>query len=303
MLPLPEGRLLLACSGGPDSLGLAALLAGEDPLLAYVDHQLRGVRASRVERRVVRTAADRLGLDLVRARVRPTAGNEAAARRARYDVLERLARRHGCVAIALAHTADDRAETVLFNLLRGTGLRGLAAPRPRQVVNGMLRVRPALDERRSVLRTAAADLEPLEDRSNRDTRFARARTRGLLLPGLAESLGGDPVELLCGLADRAEALRSELEARARELATAAGRRALLAEGPATFPYLVEALRGAGPPLTAAGYEGLRAFLEAGRGDRAHVTPGGDSWRREGRDGLRVNRSPGRPPAAAPTADR
>jgi tRNA(Ile)-lysidine synthase len=269
VLPRPPGRLLLACSGGPDSLGLAALLAPEQPLLAYVDHRLRGARASRAERRVVRAAA---------------------ARRARYEALEKLARKHGCAAIALAHTADDRAETALFNLLRGTGLRGLAAPRSRQVVNGVLRVRPALDERRATLRDAAALLGPLEDRSNRDTRFARARTRGLRLPALAQAIGSDPVELLCGLADRAEAVRADLEARAGQLARDAGRKALLAEGPATFPYLVEALRGAGPPLTTAGYEGLRSFLLAGRGDRAHFTPAGDCWRREGKDGLSVTPS-------------
>ncbi len=280
MHPLPEGRILLAFSGGPDSAGLAARLRAADPLLAYVDHRLRGPREARRERARVRAAARDLGLPLVRARVTVARGGEAAARRERYRVLHALCRKHGAAAVATAHTADDRAETVLLNLLRGTGLRGLAALRPAAAVGGVPRVRPALDERRADLRAAGAGLGPVVDATNRRTSGARARVRSLLLPRLAAALGEDPVPLLCGLADLAAGLRDVLEERAAGLARWAGRRAMLGESAATFPYLVEALRGASPPLTASAYGALRDFLRAGRRGRTHVTPGKESWRIE-----------------------
>jgi tRNA(Ile)-lysidine synthetase-like protein len=279
--PLPEGRILLAFSGGPDSIGLAARLRRRNPLLAYIDHRLRGAREGRRERARVREIARALGLRLVRARVTVARGGEAAARRERYRVLHALARKHGAAAIALAHTADDRAETVLLNLLRGTGLRGLAALRPAITVGTVVRLRPALDERRADLHAAgAAYVPPVEDATNRRTSGARARVRSLLLPRLASILGEDPVPLLCGVADLAAGLRGVLEERAAGLASWAGRRAMLGESAATFPYLVEALRGTSPPLTAGAYGALRDFLRAGRRGRTHVTPGGEGWRIE-----------------------
>ncbi len=285
MHPLPPGPLLLAFSGGPDSLGLAARLRDRAPLLGYVDHRMRGPRDSRAERARVEALARTLGLDLVRARVRVGAGGEAAARRERFRALGALARKHGRAAIATAHTADDRAETILLNLLRGTGLRGLASPAPRAVIDGCLRIRPALDERREALRRAAHGLYAVADPTNRRTGGARARVRHLLLPALAAALGDDPVPLLCALGDLALEIRGALSARAREIAPSAGRARLLAESAATFPYLVEALRPEGPPLTSKGYAALKSFLRAGR--RAeHVTPGGERWRIDG-DALRV----------------
>ena len=293
MHPLPKGPLLLAFSGGPDSIGLAVRLRAHDPLLAYVDHRLRGAREARRERGRVRELAGALGLELVRARVTIARSGEAAARRERYRVLHALARKHGAAALATAHTADDRAETILLNLLRGTGLRGLAAPRPRTRIGGFLRLRPALDERRDDLRAAGAAHAPIADASNRCTNGARARARALLLPRLAAVLGEDPVPLLCNVGDLAAALRVVLEERALGLASWAGRRAMLGESAATFPYLVEALRGASPPLTSRAYGSLRDFLRAGRRGRSHVTPGGESWRIERGGAVRIT-SPDRP---------
>ena len=258
-------------------MGLAALLRDHDPLLAYVDHRLRGPRAGRRERGAVKATARALGLDLVRTRVTVRGRSEASARRARYDVLHRLARRHACTALATAHTADDRAETVLAALLRGTGLRGLAALRPARTIRGLPRVRPALGWRRSELRALVRDLETIDDRSNRNTAWTRPRLRGLGLPALEARLGQDPVPLLCGLADLAEELRAVLEDRAARKAPAADRIALLGECAAAFPYLVEALRPEGPPLTRRAYGSLHAYLAAGRTGRVHVTPGGESW--------------------------
>ncbi|MCK6460012.1 MAG: hypothetical protein L6Q95_08980, partial [Planctomycetes bacterium] len=109
---------------------------------------------------------------------------------------------------------------------------------------------------------------------------ARARVRHLVLPALADALGEDPVPLLCRIGDLALAVREVLHARASGLAPAAGRLRLLAEPRAAFPYLVEALRPEGPPLTSTGYAALRAFLQAGR--RAeHVTGGGERWGLDG----------------------
>ncbi|MHC4450130.1 MAG: tRNA lysidine(34) synthetase TilS [Planctomycetota bacterium] len=277
---------LLAFSGGPDSVGLAVRLRDRGVVLAYVDHGLRGARAGRAERAAVERIANDLGLPLRTACVTVEGAGEAEARTARYAALERMAA--DCRGILLAQTADDRAEGILFALQRGTGLRGLAALRRRTRIRGVWRVRPALNVRRQELRRAAAALDPIEDLSNRATTPARSRLRHLALPRWAEQLGEDPVPLLCALADSAERVRGVLEERARR--THAGRRRLLAEPEATFPYLVEALRGEGPPLTRAAYVSLRAYLAAGRGDRSHTTPAGDCWRNLPRDGVAVSRS-------------
>jgi len=271
-------RLILAFSGGPDSTGLAAHLRDRDPILAYVDHRMRGREAQRAERASVQRIASDLGLRLVRTRIRVEGRGEAGAREARYRALEAIARRHGCATIALGHSADDRAETILFQLRRGTGLRGLVGMRTESRVRGMTRVRPALDVRRAELRSWGAPHRPAEDLTNRCVEQARARSRHLLLPDLELQLGEDPVPLLCALGDLAEQVRGALEMRAAGLVNGVTRPGLLSEPRVAFPYLVEALRGNGPPLSRNAYEGLRAYLAAGRGDRGHTTPGGETWR-------------------------
>ncbi len=281
--PVPAGRWVLGFSGGPDSVGLAALLRPRAPLLCYVDHGLRSAPEIRNEQRCVEDAAESLGLDLLCTQVTLEGPSESAARRARYAALHAMVRRHDAAGLILAHSADDRAETVIFNLRRGTGLRGLAAPRVRTVVDGIVRLRPALALRRVELRAAVPDAPTTADRSNRSTAFARARWRGLGLPTLAVRLDEDPVPVLCALADAADKVRTALEIRACGQSAGAERATLLSEGAATFPYFVEALRGDGPPLTARAYASLRDFLRAGRRDRGHTTPGGETWR-IGQDG-------------------
>jgi tRNA(Ile)-lysidine synthase len=284
-------RLLLAFSGGPDSTGLATHLRDREPLLAYVDHRLRGREAQRSERASVRRIAQALGLRLVRTRVRVEGRGEEGARDARYRALEALARRHGCSAIALGHSADDRAETILFQLRRGTGLRGLVGMRAETCIRGVRRVRPTLHVRRAELRGWGAALLPAEDRTNRVLAQARARARHVLLPELAERLGEDPVPLLCALGDLADQIRDALEARARERSQDVSRPDLLAEPAVSFPYLVEALRCDGPPLSREAYVGLRAYLAAGRGDRSHTTPGGDMWQVRPRGAIEIRQRP------------
>jgi len=270
-------RLLLAFSGGPDSTGLAALLRDSNPVLAYVDHRMRGREAQRAERTTVRRIAGALGLRLVRTRIRVEGRGEAGAREGRYRALEALARRHRCDAIALGHSADDRAETILFQLRRGSGLRGLCGMRAETSIRGVRRVRPALAMRRAELRAYGSGLDPVCDQTNRATSQARASIRHLLLPQLATRLDQDPVPLLCALGDRALEIRGSLETRAERISSDATRDTLLREPRVTFAYLVEALRSAGPPLSRASYDSLRAYLAAGRGDRCHTTPGGESW--------------------------
>jgi len=274
-VPVPR-PWLLAFSGGPDSCGLAALLKDRGVVLGYVDHGMRGERAGRAEREAVARIARELGLPLRTASVTVEGRGEAEARAARYDAIADLAR--GCRGVLLAQTADDRAEGVLLALARGTGLRGLAALRRRRRIAGLWRVRPALAWRRAALRAMAEPFAPILDRTNRATDRARSRTRHLELARWTERLGEDPVPLLCAIADRADRLRVVLEGRARGLAAEPDRRRLLAEPPVAFPYLVEQWRGDGPPLTRAAYASLRDYLRAGRGDRGHVTPGGERWR-------------------------
>jgi len=224
----------------------------------------------------VREAARALGLPLVRARLSPGSGSEAAARRARHDALRAMARRHRCVAVLTAHSADDRAETILLRLLRGTGLRGLAALPVQARVRGVLRVRPAIDERRATLRAFGEGLPRVEDRSNRSIAYARSRVRGLVLPALAERLGLDPVPLLCGLGDLAQEVRAVLQS------LPSGRDPAAAPAP-LFPYLVEEMRSGagceGPPYSGALYGALRAFLLADGGAARFLGPRGEGWTR------------------------
>ncbi len=195
------GLVLVACSGGPDSLALAAAVAFEAPRLALaagavvVDHGLQG-GSQEVARQAAVTCA-KLGLDPVR--VWPVAvtpagqGPEAAARSARHAALERAAADAGADLVLLGHTRDDQAEQVLLGLARGSGSRSLAGmPRRRGVF-----VRPFLDLPRSVTASAcvALTLSPWADPHNVDDRYARVRARTVLEvaeaalgPGLSAAL-------------------------------------------------------------------------------------------------------------------
>src|SRR5512141_854929 len=157
MLPR-GGRVVVALSGGPDSVALVHVLgelasAGELAIaaLAHFNHQLRGVEADEDEV-FCRRMAGALGLpfEAGRADVRALAAEhgrsiEDAARVARYAFFEEVADRIGADVIAVGHTRDDQAETFLLRLLRGSGLRGLAGILPR---SGRV-VRPLLDVSRA----------------------------------------------------------------------------------------------------------------------------------------------------------
>jgi tRNA(Ile)-lysidine synthase len=193
----PGDLVLAACSGGADSLALAAALAHEAPRLSLrggavtVDHGLQAGSAERAGR--VAGVLDQLGLDPVH-RVSVTVpagpgrgGPEAAARTARYATLEQVAEQAGAAAVLLGHTRDDQAETVLLGLARGAGGRALAGMHARR---GRFR-RPLLGVARATLREACAalSLEPWDDPHNADPAYARARVRHQALPALEEALG------------------------------------------------------------------------------------------------------------------
>ena len=216
-------QVLVASSGGPDSVALAgatAWVAQHEGIAAgavIVDHQLQPASADMT--RVAEQGCAALGLDPVLVRVVDVGsdgGLEAAARTARYAALAEVADTFGADAVLLGHTRDDQAETVLLRLLRGSGARSLAAMRPMQ---GMWR-RPFLDlARRDVHQVANAiaarhGITIVRDPHNTDTAFARVRVRALLeqwsdrdaaVAGLARSaeLLGDDADYLDACADEA----------------------------------------------------------------------------------------------------
>ncbi len=193
----PGDLVLAACSGGADSLALAAALAFAAPRLGLrgggvtVDHGLQAGSAERAGR--VAALLRQLGLDPVhQAAVTVPAwpgrgGPEAAARAARYAALEQVAEQAGAAAVLLGHTRDDQAETVLLGLARGAGGRALAGMPARR---GRFR-RPLLGTARATLREActALGLDPWDDPHNADPAYARARVRHQAVPALEAALG------------------------------------------------------------------------------------------------------------------
>ncbi len=192
--------LVLAVSGGPDSIALMWLMArwrralsrGPRLVAVTVDHGLRP-EAAREARDVKRLAQE---LDLPHRTLRwrgekPNTGVPAAAREARYRLLAQAARSAGASHIVTAHTRDDQAETVLMRLLRGSGLAGLAAMKRVSPAEGAILARPLLDvpKARLLATLDKAKIDYADDPTNRDMTFTRPRLRALL-PALAAE-GGD----------------------------------------------------------------------------------------------------------------
>jgi tRNA(Ile)-lysidine synthase len=210
----PGGLVLVACSGGADSIALACATAFVAPRMALrfggvtVDHNLQENSAAQAARVVEFLRA--LGFDPVEAhavRVDGPGGPEAAARVARYAALDAAAQRLGAAAVLLGHTRDDQAETVLLGLARGSGARSLAGM-PRHTGRY---VRPFLDLPRATTEAAARaeGFEPWDDPHNTDPAYTRARVRHAALPALAEALGPGIPE---ALARTAKMLREDTEA-------------------------------------------------------------------------------------------
>lgn len=195
----PSGPVLVACSGGADSLALAAATAFVAPRLGIaaglvtVDHGLQpgsAQRAADLARWATEQGFAPVEVATVVVDGRP-GGPEAAAREARYQALIQIARRHDAAAVLLGHTRDDQAETVLLALARGGGPRGLAGMPDQRELAGVMLLRPLLDLDRDQTRKACAvlGLSPWADPHNADPAYARARVRADLLPALVGTLG------------------------------------------------------------------------------------------------------------------
>jgi tRNA(Ile)-lysidine synthase len=211
--------LVLAVSGGPDSIALMwlaarwrkALSRGPHLLAVTIDHGLR--REAAREARDVKRLARTLGLAHRTMRwtgAKPKSGVPAAARAARYRLLASAARDSGASHILTAHTRDDQAETLLMRLLRGSGIGGLAAMARQSEREGVFIARPFLNISKSQLMATleAAGIGYADDPTNRDTSFTRPRLRKVI-EGLAVE-GGD-VRNLARLASRLARANAAIE--------------------------------------------------------------------------------------------
>jgi tRNA(Ile)-lysidine synthase len=242
---IPRGaRVLCACSGGPDSAALLFVLARLAPELSFeleaasVDHGLRASAASDVAIAAQQAAAVGVQFHALRVDVERRPSLQAQARAARYEALLQLAAARKAVRVAVGHTRDDQAETVLLRLIRGTGLSGLSAIDPARE-DGV--IRPLIDcDRQEVHRLAREQFQSIAvDASNADERFERVRIRTHLMP-LLLSENPQIARHLSALADEARDYRAPLELAARTLLDAACadlpprtlRAAALAERPA-----------------------------------------------------------------------
>jgi tRNA(Ile)-lysidine synthase len=219
--------VLVALSGGPDSVALLRLLreleAGGELSVAGVAHLNHGLReAANDDEQFCRALASKMGvpfrsdrIDVRAMAARLGTSFEAAGRQARYELFERVATELGADAIATGHTRDDQAETFLLRLLRGAGPRGLAGIHPRF---GRA-VRPVLDCGRDELRTylAAIGQSFREDESNRDVSIPRNRVRHELLPLLSRDYSPRITDVLVREAEIARQDEDRLQREAIDL--------------------------------------------------------------------------------------
>ncbi len=284
-----NGAVAVALSGGGDSMALLQLCADWARARAValqavsVDHGLRPEAGAELDRAARQCAALEVAHTRLTWRGWDGAGNlQAAARTARYRLIAEWARARGVAAVALGHTLDDQAETVLLRLARGSGVDGLSAMRPRREADGLIWLRPLLGERRQALRDmlSAAGIGWSEDPSNEDARFDRVRVRRALQQ--LEPLGIDAARL-AQTAERMQSAREVLEVAARDAAreiahTRGGAVFLQTERLVALPdetrrrLLIHALRwvaGAAYGPRRAAVSALEAAIRAGRSFTLH----------------------------------
>ena len=206
--------ILVAVSGGADSLALAYALSLEAPKLALrvegvtVDHQLQSQSSVQAEKVVAALAT--MGIEkthVIKVDVDITDGLEASARRARYAALDSCVEKTGATFVFLGHTRDDQSESVLLGLARGSGARSLSAMALR---NGKY-VRPllAITREETLGACAEAQLDPWDDPHNADKAFTRVRVRTDVIPNLEKNLGPG---ISAALARTAALLRDDADA-------------------------------------------------------------------------------------------
>lgn len=223
-------KWVVGLSGGPDSMILLHALRslseraelGWKLFPAHLHHGLRGAEAD-ADAAFVSDQADELNLPFhteridIRAEVELHGGStEEVARTRRYEFLERVALKTGAELVAVAHHADDNAETVLHRICRGTGLRGLVGIRDvREIMpeSHIRIVRPLLHQRRATIEELCASLGvPIRtDSTNRSNEFTRGRIRHQVMPMLAEALNPQVSDALLRLAEHARWLGTYLE--------------------------------------------------------------------------------------------
>jgi len=257
----PGERVLVAVSGGPDSVALLGALhrvaggAGIALHAAHFNHRWRGAESDR-DQACAEAVAAQLGVACTvgqRGEGRGTANLEAQARERRYAFLSEVARAQGCAKIATGHTRDDQAETVLMRLLRGTGWDGLAGIHP--VRDGRI-IRPLIECSRAdvVGFLRATGLPHCEDSSNADWRFLRNRVRHEVLP-LLHAINPEVSRHLSAVADFLAGEGEILDTQVAPLLRAASE--------AGGALMIAAVRAAPPALVP---RLLRAWLRAQRGD-------------------------------------
>lgn len=284
---IPRGAgVVVGTSGGPDSTALLDVLgrlAAELDLRLVavgVDHGLRDAAATELDLAAAHAARIRVPFERASVSVAPHGSVQAEARAARYAALRAVAESVGASHVAVGHTLDDQAETVVARILRGSGLRGLGGIDP---ARDDAVVRPLIDATRAEVLAYLAErsLPFVEDPSNRDARFERSRVRHEILPALVAE-DAQAATHLAWLADEARAAHQALEA----LATVALADAMDGHGISVAvlrrsPEVVglRALRRAlGPDLGRAHLSVLSAWLQ-GQVDTAEVRlPGGRTAR-------------------------
>lgn len=225
-------RVIIACSGGPDSLALTMLIAPLarqhllEPTVVHIDHRVRP--GSERDADTVAAAARSLGMPFVSRRLseragqrHPGVGPEECLRRERYRVLAEVAAGLGAPTIVLGHHLDDQAETVLLHMFRGSGMRGLTGMRewsrvvvpwwdPSGSTVHLAVWRPLLGVRRSELRQLVNQLglEPVDDPSNAEPRFRRNAVRHTILPAIESAFP----EAARTIANLASTLQSDVSA-------------------------------------------------------------------------------------------
>ena len=330
----PGDRVVVGVSGGPDSLTLLHLLVAiiPDPpgrvAVGYLDHGLRG-EAGAEEAAFVRELARGWGLTFFAGRVDTLAYRrerglsvEAAARELRYRFLGEAARSFGAAKVAVGHTASDQVETVLMNIIRGTGLAGLRGMRPRTPYPlpefpDLCLIRPLLGVFREETLAAcrALGLEPREDPMNLDRRYLRNRVRLEILPRLRQLNPGVDRAIL-RLAEAAAADLALIEAQAERVLSEAlisrtpdevvlRRSVVTAQPPALRAHLFRlVLLGLGapePPLTAYHLDRLARLVEGRVGAWLDLPAGLKA--RVGYDSVRVGRALGASWGEFPGVDR
>ena len=205
-------KFLVGVSGGRDSMVLLHALHAlgfQKMIVCHLDHGLRGA-SSKLDARLVKRTAHRMGLDIEQARARTAEyavaekkSVELAARDLRRVFFAECAARHRCTSIVLAHHADDQVETCLFNFLRGSGAAGLGGMKPVSNLGRLKIHRPFLGVKRADISTyqKAHRVAFREDSSNKETTYTRNKIRLQVLPALESAVGSSFRQAILRAAD------------------------------------------------------------------------------------------------------